>query len=111
MAVKVKRPGFRKGARPTGLAAVANSYAETTITMGRGGKVGQIFPPSATSLKGYDHWRVGLMVKKESTKESPCGWKWVIFKKEFETEEEARSLVKKDWEKLLEKFDLYEMEE
>lgn len=107
---KLKNPGFFKGERSTGLAACANPYPTTYITMGRGGKVGAISPPSATSLGGHDHWRIGLMIKVEPTKEKPAPFKWVYFKKDFETEEEARAAIRKDWEAINKKFDLYESE-
>lgn len=107
---KLRNPGFFKGEKVTGLASAGHPYPTTHITMGRGGVVGMISPPSAAVLGGHNDWRVGLLVKVEPTKEKPAPFKWIFFKRAFKTEEEARDNVRESWVKINEEFDLYEME-
>lgn len=109
MATKLKNAGFYKGDKSTGLAAIASPYATTYITMGRGGIVGAINPPSARTLGGDDYWTVRLSVKNTSA-EANCEWMWTTFKKEFTTEEEARTWVRSNWKDFNARFELVEQD-
>lgn len=103
---------FKKGPKPTGLAAVGHPYAETSVLAKRGGgKVGIIIPPSATNLGGEREWKVGVMVETEPTPEAPCPWRWVFFKSRFGTEPQAREWLKQQWSAISLRFRIHEQED
>ncbi len=103
---KLKKPGFRREPKETGLRAIGNSKQSVTIKMGRDGAVGRIFAPNWQS----NAYTVGLMVKKtaeELTNKPNCDWRWVLIKFQFENEESARAWVCTNWKMLNEKYTLY----
>lgn len=97
-----KRPTFKKGPRPTGLAAVAYPYATTEIKLG--GKVIGIISPTRVAVGG--NWSVGLRVKKTEDDGNPnCAWRWAWFKAR-PTEEAARKFLLDNWEALAAKYEI-----
>lgn len=92
---------FKKQARATGLARVAQKQTCTEIRI-NGKRVGLIVIPLAFE----DNVRIRLMVKCE---EHP-GWKWATLKAGFEDESAARATLKAKEKYLVEKFDLHYQE-
>lgn len=103
-----KKPSFRREPKPTGLYSVGHPYATTDIKLGRGGgKVGYIDPPSAEVLGGHQGWKILFMVKREPTGANPAPFCWMEFRNVFDTEDEARAAIRKEWVKINSSFDLY----
>lgn len=92
---------FKKQARATGLARVAEKQTYTEIRI-NGHRVGLIVIPLAFE----DNVRIRLMIKCE---EHP-GWKWATLKAGFEDESAARATLKSKEKYLVEKFDLHYQE-
>ena len=88
------RVTFKRMPRETGLSAVANPRPSVDIKVD-GDIVGIIHAPNW--LTGDGLWSVAFMVMKTEPDNNPnSDWKWVRFKKRFETEEDARAFVLKN---------------
>uniref|UniRef100_A0A6M3L0A0 Uncharacterized protein n=1 Tax=viral metagenome TaxID=1070528 RepID=A0A6M3L0A0_9ZZZZ len=55
-------------------------------------------------------YRVSFAIKKEKTKSDPAPFKWITFKKRFKTEKRARKFANKNFNEIIEKFDLHKFE-
>ena len=88
---------FKKEPKQTGVAGVANPYPETAIKLG-GKQVGQICPP--TWRNSSTEWRVSFAILDPA---QDCGWRWVTFKKRFDSEPEARVWIQANAEALIAK--------
>lgn len=72
---------FKRQPKATGLARIANPYSSVDVKY-KGKTMGIINPPS---VHGKEHvWSAGFSIKTEKN------WKWLFFKKTFQTEKEAR---------------------
>lgn len=80
---------FKKGVKETGLAAIGNPYAYTTIRL-KGKDVGSIVPPSRWDNYQDNKWSIRLHVVDA---EKQCGWKNITLKARFDTEPEAREFI------------------
>jgi hypothetical protein len=98
--------GFRRQEKPTGLAAVACSYAHVDVKIGRA-VVGILVPPSARSLGGQDQWCCRLMVRRQPTPQDPAPFKWVTLRARKNTENEMRAWLGCVWTEIRTMYDLY----
>ena len=64
-----------------------------------------------SELRDSHKYRVSFAIKKEKTKKDPAPFKWVSFKKQFDTEKEARDFVNDDPQAIQDKLDLYSFED
>lgn len=54
---------------------------------------------------------ISLAIKKEVMKENPAPFKWITLKGRFDTAEEARQLLLKNTDLIVQKYDLYSFED
>lgn len=80
---------FKRGPKPTGIAAVGDPYASVDIKL-NGQEVGSIHPPNWQSTEHL--WRVWVRVADTASDRSNA-WKNVCFKAKFASEQEARDWV------------------
>lgn len=81
---------YKKQPRPTGLQAVGAPLPNTTIKMD-GAVIGNIIAPSWNTP---NHWSIMIAIKKDTPNEDNnpnCDWRWFTFKRNFDTEPEART--------------------
>ena len=55
--------------------------------------------------------RIGFMVKKEVTKEEPAPFRWIRLKYLSDSIDEAKTFLQSHYDEILQKFDLYHMED
>ena len=93
---------FKKYPRETGLASVGNSQQSVNIKVDKK-VVGIIHAPNWQTV---DHkWSLSFSVIKDTPDDNPnCDWKWIFLKARFDTEEDARSFVIRNIDKLAEKY-------
>lgn len=96
------RPRFKKEARATGLARIAEPYAHVSIIR-KGLNMGLIVAPNRR-MDGM--WRVQLRVDNDDTAAN-CPWKCVTLKRMFAAEAEAREWLIQNWTALTQKFALH----
>ncbi len=90
---------FKKEPRVSGLAAIGNPNPDTQIKLNKK-ECGRIVGPVWSSTDKM--WTIRFTVKKTVPDDNPnCDWKWVQFKKKFETEPEAREYITQNAEKIL----------
>ena len=89
---------FKKQAQITGLARVAHPYGPSTDIRLGGRSVGRIDPPRYNSPEKV--WKVWLALTDATIL---GGWRWVVLKARFASDEEAREFVTKHAETLLAK--------
>ena len=99
---------FKKQPRETGLRAVGTPYPNVDIKMDKK-IVGYISAPNWTSKKHC--WKVRFSVDTESTKESPCPWRWYTLAKKFDSEDSARQWLKENASGIVEKLSLYSFDD
>lgn len=96
---------FRKEPKVTGLAGIAQPHQGSSIKLG--GKIcGKIAAPSRFGADP-DNYRVRLMVVQPETEEDPAGWRWVTFKAQFKSDEDARAWLQANEATLRAKYELY----
>lgn len=93
---------FKKEPRETGLASVGNPHPSTVIKLEKK-QVGTIIAPNWQTEDGL--WGVNLMIKNDSS----LGWKWMRLKKRFESEPEARTYLKNNFERI-KSYGLHQMD-
>lgn len=91
---------FRRQARTTGLASVANPVPSVNIKL-NGKTVGHINPPNLRSPQTL--WSVSFMIESD---DQPGGWCWRRLVQKFENEEAARQWLN-DNATMLQKHKLY----
>ena len=92
---------FKKQPRETGLASVGNPHPDTDIKHNKK-LVGYISSPNWSSPD--NKWRIRLTVKKSEPDDNPnCDWKWIVLKKTFDTEPEAREFLNANVVEILDK--------
>lgn len=55
-------------------------------------------------------WQVSLAIKKEKTNGDPADFKWIYLKKEYSSINEAKEMLIRNTEAIIQKFDLYEFD-
>jgi hypothetical protein len=55
-------------------------------------------------------FKVSLAVVKEKTESDPAGFRWIVFKKAFSKEPEAREFIASNWNIINERYRLYSLD-
>lgn len=87
---------FKKDKKLTGLAKVANTHERGYDIIDNNINCGRI-----------KDGRILLMINKkpsEITDNEPCTWKWIVLKKCFENNEEAKQWTKEHWKEIKELY-------
>jgi hypothetical protein len=58
----------------------------------------------------FGKFRISLKIKKEVTEENPAAFKWIFFKKRFESAKEAREWLNEHTDSIVSKYDIYQFE-
>jgi len=99
---KKQNLSFKKEKVETGLGGVGYPNPDTIIKLNKL-ECGKISGPSWRTKDNL--WHVSFMVK------SGDSWRLVRLKKAFEKESEAREFIKRNWDAINEKYELYQFED
>jgi hypothetical protein len=98
------RLSFKKGKKASRLARIGDPYPQTEI-LGDSKSVGWMKYSNNTSYhQGDNKWSISLHIKEGTS------FKNVKLKARFDTEPEARAFVTKNWDLILQKFQLHQIE-
>lgn len=100
---------FKKQPKETGLRRIASPYPHVDIKVNKK-KCGNISPPNWSSVD--NNWRIQICVKKPEPDNNPnCDWKWMMVKKDFDNEKEARQWCKDNLQSAVEGYELHYFED
>jgi hypothetical protein len=96
---KPKKFTFKNSPKATGLASIGAGTPSVNIKYA-GVEVGYIYFNDRWDAKEGLGVRIRLMVPKEKPEESACPWKWVSFKRQFNSGDEAKKFLNENFEKI-----------
>jgi len=96
---------FKKEPHPTGLAGVVDSFDRFQVKLKKK-ECGSIYYDVNNSChEGASKWKVRLTVKEGQS------FKWITFKANFDTVEDAKKWLHDNWEVIMKKYEVYQFEE